>query len=294
MIANVVVVGSANVDLVMRVAHLPTPGETVGGATFSQALGGKGANPAAAVATLGGHAWLVGKVGDDDHGHAVRADLERIGVDCSTLGVSVHPTGVAQIWVDQAGENAITVAPGANDDVSASFVADAFRTVAAERAVVLANLEVPDQAVEAAAAAAADRGWPFMLNPAPARRIPPSVLSRCAVLTPNRNEAAALGEVDALLSAGVEVVVVTLGADGAEVHRTGYDVHRQSPFEVEVRDTTGAGDAFSGTLAWALADGRDLGDAVRLAAGAGALAVRAVGARASLASRGELEAFVAR
>jgi ribokinase len=291
--ANVVVVGSANVDFVMRVAHLPAPGETVGGAVFSQTLGGKGANPAAAVATLGGRAWLVGVVGDDDHGRSVRADLERTGVDCSILGVSSAPTGVAQIWVDQAGENAITVAPGANDDVTGPFVDDAFANIAVDRAVVLANLEVPDQAVEAAAAAAGERGWPFVLNPAPARPISAAVLSRSAVLTPNRTEATALGDVDVLLAAGVGAVVVTLGALGAEVHRAGRDVHRQPPFDVDVRDTTGAGDAFSGTLAWAIADGRDLGEAVRLAAGAGALATRAVGARASLASRDELQAFVA-
>jgi ribokinase len=292
--ANVVVVGSANVDLVMRVPHLPAAGETVGGAIFSQTLGGKGANPAATIATLGGHAWLVGKVGDDDHGRSVRADLERTGVDCSALGVSARATGVAQIWVDEAGENSIAVAPGANDDVSGAFVAESFGSIAADAAVVLANLEVPDQAVEAAAAAASERGWPFVLNPAPARPISASVLSRCAVLTPNRTEASALGDVDALLAAGAGVVVVTLGAEGAEVHRAGRDVHRQPPFAVDVRDTTGAGDAFSGTLAWAIAEGRDLGDAVRLAAGAGALATRAVGARASLPGRQELEAFVAR
>ncbi len=99
-------------------------------------------------------------------------------------------------------------------------------------------------------------------------------------------------DVGALLSAGVDAIVITLGADGAEVHRTGRDVHRQAAFPTEVRDTTGAGDAFSATLAWAIADGRVLGEAVRLAAGAGALATRAIGARASLATRGELEAFV--
>jgi ribokinase len=291
--ANVIVVGSANVDLVMRVPRLAAPGETIIGGTFSRAPGGKGANQAAAAATLGARTWFVGKVGRDDLGAWTRSDLEATGVDCSALGTSDSPTGVAQIWVDDAGENAITVASGANADVDAVFVAEALRAIEVDHAVVLANLEIPDDAVAAAAAAATERGWPFVLNPAPARHVEPGVLGQVTVLTPNRSEAAALApSMDALLGAGVDAVVVTLGADGAEVHRAGRDVHRQPAFDVEVRDTTGAGDAFSATLAWAIAEGRDLGGAVRLAAGGGALATRAVGARASLATREELEAFV--
>ncbi len=293
MSATVIVVGSANVDLVMRVPRLPGPGETVIGGAFSRAPGGKGANQAAAAATLGARTWFVGKVGRDDLGAWTRSDLEATGVDCSALGTSDSPTGVAQIWVDDAGENAITVASGANADVDAAFVTEALRAIDVDRAVVLANLEIPDDAVAAAAEAAVERGWPFVLNPAPARAISRALLADVTVLTPNRSEAAALASsVAALLDAGVDAVVVTLGGDGAEVHRAGRDVHRQPAFAVEVRDTTGAGDAFSATLAWAIANGRDLGGAVRLAAGAGALATRAVGARASLATRDELETFV--
>jgi ribokinase len=292
--ANVIVVGSANVDLIMRVPRLPGPGETVIGATFSRAPGGKGANQAAAAATLGARTWFVGKVGDDDLGAWTRRDLETIGVECSELGTSALPTGVAQIWVDEAGENSITVASGANADLDGRFVADALGRIDARNAVVLANLEIPDGAVAAAAEVASARGWPFVLNPAPARPLAASLLARCAVLTPNRTEALALApDVDRLLAAGADTVVVTLGEAGAEVHRAGRDVHRQPAFAVDVRDTTGAGDAFSAALAWAIADGRGLGEAVRLAAGAGALATRAVGARASLATCEELEAFVA-
>jgi ribokinase len=291
--ANVIVVGSANVDLVMRVPRLPAPGETVIGGAFSRAPGGKGANQAAAAATLGARTRFVGKVGEDDLGAWTRSDLERTGVDCTALGTSPSPTGVAQIWVDDAGENAITVASGANADVDGAFVADALAAIGAAEAVVLANLEIPDEAVRAAADGAAERGWPFVLNPAPARAVDPAVLRRVSVLTPNRAEAAALApSIDALLDAGPDTVVVTLGDAGAEVHRAGRDVHRQRAFAVEVRDTTGAGDAFSATLAWAIAEGRALGEAVRLAAGAGALATRAVGARSSLATREELAAFV--
>jgi ribokinase len=125
--ATVIVVGSANVDLVMRVPRLPAPGETMLGGTFSRAPGGKGANQAAAAATLGARTWFVGKVGRDDLGAWTRSDLEATRVDCSALGTSDSPTGVAQIWVDDAGENAITVASGANADVDAAFVTEGLR-----------------------------------------------------------------------------------------------------------------------------------------------------------------------
>ncbi len=292
---TVVVVGSANVDLIMRVEHLPASGETVIGATFSRAPGGKGANAAAAAAALGARTMFVGKVGDDDLGGWTRQDLAGLGVDCSTLGTSTKPTGVAQIWVDDAGENAIVVASGANADVSAGFVREAFAAMAFNDAVVLSNLEIPEDAVSAAATEAAARGWPFVLNPAPARPVSPDVLARCDVLTPNESEVLALApSIDRLFDAGVGAVVVTLGGRGAELHRRGLEPHHQPAFRVNVVDTTGAGDAFSAALGWALADGRGIEEAVRVAAAAGALATRAVGARASLAHGDEIDALVTR
>lgn len=295
MTPNVVVVGSANVDLTMRVPRLPRTGETVIGATFSRAPGGKGANQAAAAARLGARTWFVGMVGDDDLGAWTRSDLERTGVDCSELGVGSAPTGVAQIWLDEAGENAIAVASGANAEVSASFVRNALGRIDADAAAVLADLEIPDGAVSAAAEIAETRGWTFVLNPAPARPLAASLLRRCGVLTPNRAEAVTLGpDIEALLDAGVGAVVVTMGAAGVDLYRPDREVHHQDAFPVEVRDTTGAGDAFSATIAWAMAEGRDLKDAVAMATAAGALATREVGARASLASRVELERLVPR
>lgn len=292
--ADVVVVGSANVDLVMRVERLPRPGETVIGGTLSRAPGGKGANQAAAAARLGARTWLVGMIGDDELGAWTRAHLEEHGVDLSFLGVGSSATGVAQIWLDDAGENAIAVASGANAEVSADLVRAAIERIDAREAVVLASLEIPEPAVEAAAEAARARGWPVVLNPAPARPLSPALLACCAVLTPNEHEMTELApDEHALLGAGVGAVVVTRGEGGADLHRAGREVHRQPAFPVEVLDTTGAGDAFSAALAWALADGRELEDAVRLAVGAGALAVRAVGARASLPDRDELERLVA-
>jgi ribokinase len=294
--AAVVVVGSVNVDLVLSVPRLPAPGETVIGGRVRRAPGGKGGNQAVAAARLGARTWLVGCVGDDDFGLQAREDLREAGVDISLLGTGRTPTGVAAVIVDAAGENAIAVASGANHDLDPDMVRDACASIPSPAAVVLACLEVPEPAVLAAAEAAAARGWPFVLNPAPARPLPPELLGRCAVLTPNQHEATALGpsSVEDLLAAGVEAVVVTRGAQGADLYRPDQPVLHQPPFAVPVLDTTGAGDAFSAALAWALAGGHPLEEAVRVAAAAGALSTRAVGARASLPDRMTLDGFLAR
>jgi ribokinase len=290
---SVIVVGSVNMDLVVKVPTLPRPGQTVSDGAFTRTLGGKGANQAATAARLGARVRLIGLTGDDDFGREARADLEAFGVDSSSLGRSSRPTGVASIVVDDTGQNAIAVAPGANHDLTGSGVDALLRQLRAEEAVVLASLEVPDDAVAAAAEAASDRGWRLVLNPAPARPLPQSLIGRCEVLTPNETEAEALGSVEALLGQGAGAVVVTLGADGARIHRSGREpVHRGS-IAVHVVDTTGAGDAFNGALAWSLASGHVLEDAVRWATAAGALACRGLGARASLPDRQELERAVA-
>src|SRR5438477_11248317 len=170
MSAAVVVVGSVNMDLVVRMDHLPAPGETVVGGSFVRVPGGKGANQAAAAARMGAaRTWLVGMVGRDEFGAEARADLERFGVDLSFLGTSAEPTGVAAILVDGRGENMIAVASGANAVLDGRAVADAVRSVPAEAAVVLACLEVGEDAVLAAARAARARGFAFVLNPAPVR-----------------------------------------------------------------------------------------------------------------------------
>jgi ribokinase len=287
----VVVVGSVNVDFVFRMPRLPGPGETVAGGSFQRGPGGKGANQAVAAARLGARTLFVGMVGDDELGGEARDDLQEAGVDTSHLGVGDSHTGVAGIVVGPDGENLIAVASGANHELDAGRVEQALRGIEVRGAVVLANLEVPDEAVAAAAEGAGRRGWPFVLNPAPARPIDGAVLARCSAVVPNEGEAAALGGVDALLAAGPDAVVVTLGAGGADLYRPGRPVHHQPGFEVDVVDTTGAGDAFCGTLAFALAEGRGLVPAVGLAVTAGALACRAVGARASLPTRQELESF---
>jgi ribokinase len=196
--------------------------------------------------------------------------------------------------VDEHGENLITVASGANDELTGEMVTRSLGRIDLHEAVVLANLEIREDPVVAAAVEARARGWRFVLNPAPARPLPPALVHACDVITPNETEASMLGypSVDALLREGAGAVVMTRGPAGADLVRSGHAVHHQDAFPVRAVDTTGAGDAFSAALAWAVADGRDLEEGVRLAAGAGALAARGVGARSSLPERGELEGFV--
>jgi ribokinase len=287
--AAVVVVGSVNVDLIVQVPRLPSRGETVIGGRFREAPGGKGANAAAVAARLGVATSFVGLVGRDDLGTRARDDLERVGVDVAHLGESDASTGVAAILVDEGGQNVIAVASGANADVAPAHVLTAFDSMVAEHSVVLANLEIPDGAVAAAAARASQRRWPLVLNPAPARSLSREVIAACDVIVANEAEAAALDGVDALLANGAGAVVVTRGAQGADLHRLEDPIHHQPPFPVDVVDTTGAGDAFCAALAVALAEGRDLDDAVRWGAAAGALACRDVGARTALPTRAEVE-----
>ncbi|HEX2031302.1 MAG TPA: ribokinase [Actinomycetota bacterium] len=295
MTVDVVVVGSVNVDLVVRVLRLPAKGETVTGGTFVRAPGGKGANQAAAAARLGARTRFVGLVGPDELGAEARRALDDDGVDVSTLGTGSRHTGVAGILVDDRGDNLIAVASGANAEVSAAYVDGALAGIDVSSPVVLANLEIPLEAATAAARWAAARGGTFVLNPAPARSLDPSLLARCSVVVANEHEAAALGgaSMDDLLAAGAGALVVTRGRQGADLHRPGRPTHRQLGFPVDAVDTTGAGDAFCGALAWALGDGRGLEDGVRLAAAAGALACRQVGARGSLPTAREVLALVA-
>jgi ribokinase len=289
----IVVVGSVNVDLIVRVPRLPLPGETVIGGRYEEAPGGKGANAAAAAARLGARTWFVGLVGKDELGARARRDLEASGVDVTHLGMVGAPTGVAAIVVDQAGENLIAVASGANAEFGEEHVRTALDSIDVERAVVLTNLEISDAAVAAAASAAGRHAWPLVLNPAPARPLAPEVVAACEVIIPNETEAADLGGVDALFAAGARAVVVTRGAEGSDLHRPGQPVHQQTAFPADVADTTGAGDAFSAALCVALAEERGLEEAVRWGAAAGALASRGVGARSGLPTRQELERLTA-
>ncbi len=279
--ARIVVVGSANVDLVWHGPRLPAPGETVTDGQFVEALGGKGANQAAAARQLGAAVRFVGCVGDDTRGWAVTGDLEARGVDCSFLATSTEPTGVALVTVDARGENMVAVAPGANRALVAEAAVDAIEP----GDVVLCSCEIPLETVQVAVTTAIERGATAIVNPAP-----PRALIAGAILTPNEHECERLGGIDALVAAA-PAVIVTRGAAGATLHRADHAPHHQPAFAIDAVDTTGAGDAFNGALAWALVTGQGLADAVRFGCAAGALATRTLGARTSLPTAAEVYAL---
>jgi ribokinase len=292
----VAVVGSYNVGLTMQVPAFPAPGETVVGREFAEGPGGKGSNQAVAAARLGAESRFVGRVGADRYGDDAVALWEAEGVDADAVGRddSAH-TGVGFVIVEEDGENEITVAPGANDRLSAADVRE--RAAAIETAdCLLVQLEIGDEPVRAAVETAAAAGTTVVCNPAPARALPPDVLERVDYLTPNEHEARTLAGVDTgsddddgtesdaettdeavareLLDLGVGTVVLTLGGAGALLVSE-ESVERVDTPSVEVVDTTGAGDAFNGALAVALAEGLDDRAAVRFGCAGGALAVTA-------------------
>jgi ribokinase len=278
-LAEVCVVGSVNLDVVVAVPHHPAPGETVLGGDRAEHHGGKGANQAVAAARAGRPVAFVGRVGDDEIGGRLRAELEREGIDVTHLGTDPQArSGVALIAVDAAGENTIIVSPGANGRVGPDDVAAAADVLNDARVTLLGH-EVPDSAVAAAAHVA---GGLVVLNPAPARPVTADVLARVDVLVPNRGELAALaggdGDPAQLAQRLGRPAVVTLGADGALVVADGRSERVPAP-AVDVVDTTGAGDTFCGALAAALAGGAELAEAARAAVEAAARSVTWAGAR---------------
>ena len=287
---TVVVVGSVNTDMMMSVPSLPAPGETVTGRQFASALGGKGANAAVAAAQLGAHAHLVACVGDDPHGDEARRALAEGGVDVAAIATGTAPTGVAMVLLDDAAENVIAVAPGANAELDAGHVTAALGALTSD-AVVIADLEIPDAAVLAAARGAYAHGWPFVLDPAPASPLTGELLTLVDVLVPNAGELDALDPTggQALLAAGVGAIVVTEGARGTSILRPGGQAMHLPAFAIDAHDSTGAGDAFCAALAVALAAGCDLAAAVARGAAAGALATRRAGAQGSLATSAEID-----
>jgi ribokinase len=304
MSGRVIVVGSVNVDLVIRGERLPAPGETVTGGTFERHAGGKGGNQAVAAARLGRPTFLVAAAGDDEFGAEARAALVADGVDVSGLAtMSGTSTGVALILVDASGENLISVASGANGELGpAEAVAALDHLGTLDGDVVLVSREIPPATVAGALGAASLAGATTVLNPAPADGIGAAGLAAVDVLTPNRGELAALAgglgseEPEALArlliqEAGIRrAVVVTLGPDGALlVPVEGPAVH-VAGHPVRAMDATGAGDTFSGALAAALAEGRPIEEAVRRATVAAALSTTVPGARNGMPTLDALEA----
>jgi ribokinase len=296
---SVLVVGSVNADLVVSVARRPAAGETVLGSDLATFPGGKGANQAVAAARLGGRVSFLGRTGTDSFGDFLRRNLDAQGVSTGRLLAVPGPSGVALITVDESGDNSIIVAPGANARLGAADVMAAAAEFEAA-AVVCAQLEVPLDAVAAAAGLAARAGARFILNLSPAARVPASLLAAADPLVVNEHEAAFLlggrpadaglargGQAQALLALGPKSAVITLGAGGAYAADAAGGALVPSP-RVTVVDTTGAGDAFTGALAWRLSLGDSLREATALAARAGAAAVTARGAQGSYPSPDQL------
>lgn len=272
-------VGSVNLDLVMRVPHLPQPGETVTEGRFSRHPGGKGANQALAARRLGAKVGLVAVVGDDDSADEALALLEEAGVDLSRCWAHESlPTGVASIVVAENGENQIAVAPGANRGLTP----DALELGQDE--VVVCQLEIPLETVSAAARATT--GF-FCLNAAPARPVPIDLLRRADLVVVNEHEHAALGD---NLGECRGLVALTLGPAGASLYRHGRQVARAVPPPVDVVDSVGAGDCFVAALTVGILDGLTAERALQRAVTAAALAATKEGAQTSLPTAEEVDA----
>ncbi|MFC9788551.1 ribokinase [Rhodococcus sp. NPDC127528] len=272
-VPRVTVLGSVNIDLVATTAARPEPGETVLGESFSTGPGGKGSNQAVAAARAGAAVRFLGAVGDDPFAAELRGALAGAGVDTTGLREVAGPSGVAVIVVDGSGENSIVVVGGANTTVR--DLTDADRSAIAEADVLLCQLELPLGVVTAAARHARSAGTTVFLNPSPVQPLPDALLDAVDVLIVNETEARQLG--DAVLGR-VPHLVTTLGADGATLRGPDGSLHRATPPAVEVVDTTGAGDAFAGTLAASWPSGP--ADALDRACAAGALATTRRGATA--------------
>jgi ribokinase len=282
------VLGSLNMDLVVRAARLPAPGETVLGTDFATLQGGKGANQAIAAARAGADVTMLGAVGTDAFGTELSAALRAHGITVDRLRTVDGPSGIAVITVDDNAENTIVVAPNANGRFTELTAADV--TAIRSSSMLLLQLENPIQAVVAGAQAAAGAGVPVLLNPSPAQPLPPALLSAVTILVLNEGEARAFGE-SAL--AAVPHVVTTLGSAGASYRGPHGEVATAQPPAVDPIDTTGAGDAFIGAFAVAWATGATPLAALRWACAAGALATTRSGAGASAPLRSEIGQYAA-
>jgi ribokinase len=304
-VRTVVVVGSLNADLVVRLTRFPSPGETVTGRDFAVHPGGKGANQAVAAGRLGARVHMAGRVGDDDQGRLLRASLDGAGVDTKAVDVDGEATtGLALITIDAEGQNEIVIVPGANGRLSAADV-ERNRDLIASAGLLLLQLEVPLPTVEAAARLGRAAGATVILDPAPAQPECLRLLPFVDYVTPNERELAALagapgargpGEARALARAllawGPRRVVAKLGAEGAVLIAP--DGERVFPGRrVAAVDTTAAGDVWNGAFAAALAEGAEEAEAGEFANAAAAISVTRAGAQPSMPTRDEVQALLA-
>jgi len=299
---KIVVVGSCNTDMVIKADRLPVPGETILGGTFFMNPGGKGANQAVAASRMGGTVTLISKAGNDVFGKqsVMLYAAENIKTDY-IYSDPKHPSGVALITVDSQGENCIVVASGANAFLTPSDIDKAAAEIESSD-LVLMQLEIPIDTVEYVAEMANKKGIKVILNPAPARALSNNLLKHVDIIIPNRNEAEILSGIkvsdiesakqaaDIISAKGVDIVVITLGSQGALI-KENKDYLFVEAFKVDVLDTTAAGDTFCGAFCVGLSEGRSIPEAVRLAARAAAITVTRMGAQASIPYRSELSSL---
>ena len=303
---QIAVIGSVVIDLAVQTPRLPAAGETLLADNLKIGPGGKGANAAVAVQRAGGAAVLLGCIGDDDFGRMEMAALQKEGVNVDA--VTIHPeasTGVGIAMIDADGENTILGVLGANDYLNPNDVAQALALHQDTLNAILVNFEVPEPAVAAAVQLGVDYGVPVIVDAGPARPYTPETWRNCTILTPNEQETETLvgypvsddttaeRAARELLGMGPSAVVLHQGAQGALLVTPDDTIHVPS-FSVDVVDTTGAGDAFSGALSVAVAEGLPLVDAIRRANAAGALAVTRLGTLPVMPTHQEVEAFLER
>lgn len=290
---KILVVGSSNIDMVIQTSHFPKPGETILGGEFSLIPGGKGANQAVAAARLGGNVSFVSQIGKDVFGDSSLENFIKEGIDISYVRQNPEQsTGVALITVDESGENTIIVAPGANHHISKEDIGRAEK-VFAEAKVILVQLEIPMEIVKACLSLAKKLGKNAILNPAPAAELGGEILEGLFLITPNETEAEQLTGISivdeasartaatALISKGVENVIITLGASGAYCHSKDFQGILPTQ-KVKAVDSTAAGDTFNGALAVALGNKHSMEEAVRFALKAATLSVQKMGAQSSI------------
>lgn len=301
---RILVVGSINMDLVVRSSRLPVPGETLTGSSLSEIPGGKGANQAVAAARLGGRVAMIGRVGEDAFGTKLKTGLQAEGIDVSAVAVTADSSsGVAVIGVDDRGQNCITVVPGANGRLTAQDV-EACVALFEECDVLLVQLEVPIETVVAAVSLAKQYNVRLILDPAPAVAELPDDLFAVDVLCPNETEAGlltgmpidsvadAVAAAQSLQQRGVVNVIVTMGDQGVVLLNESEQVTQQPAIEVQAIDTTAAGDAFAAAVAVHLGERQSVVDAVRFGCAAGAIAASRTGAQPAMPSRDEVEALI--
>ena len=301
---RITVVGSVNMDLVLRTARLPAPGETIAGSAFRTIPGGKGANQAVAAARLGAEVHFIGAVGSDDFGRQLRSGLAADGIGLAHLAaVAAESTGVAMILVDAGGQNSIVLSPGANACVGVEQI-DAATDLIAGASMLVCQLEIPLPAVTRAIDRARAAGTAVLLNPAPAVPLKRELLSKVDYLVLNETEAALLSGVPVvdeasaeavaarLLQQGAGQVLVTLGDKGVVSASQTAGAVAVHAIPVDVVDTTAAGDTFVGAFAVAVASGVPAPEAVEYAQHAAALAVTKFGAQSSIPNRVEVDGFI--